>query len=213
MFINWLSNIQAGVSERSKVPRWGSEGLWRPCIPAAGASPRLRSAWPPSCWVLFPWQPRYSPSPAQKHTQVHAHADKNIQNDNVFRFTVEYVQMHPVIMNHWMILNVLFSWLSSSCHCFIHFQARTLRSAHTGPSQPCHFTAHKNAPSEVFVFQWSQNIKSVYAECKQRNFQENIRRRYVMQTDNYTVQITLWEPKPVNSQASVHLLKVVWHAH
>lgn len=54
-----------------------------------------------------------------------------------------------------------------------------------------------------------ENIKSVYAECKQRNFQENIRRRYVMQTDNYTVQITFWEPKPVNSQASAHLLKVV----
>lgn len=62
MYINWLEGAEVGEAhEEELIPQWSSEGRWRPCILAVGALLQLRSAWPPSCWVPFLWQPRYSP--------------------------------------------------------------------------------------------------------------------------------------------------------
>ncbi len=89
----------------------------------------------------------------------------------------------------------------------IHFQPRTLRFAFE-PSQPCNLHGTKRLQVKCLFFSDPKTL-NLSTQNVSRYFQQNIRRRYVMQTDNYTLQITFWEPKPVNSQASVHLLKVV----
>lgn len=60
-------------------------------------------------------------------------------------------------------MKTLLSLLPASCHTFVPF------SAENTLSRVSRAILHRNKrpPSEVFVFQRSQNIKSVYTECKQ----------------------------------------------
>lgn len=178
MFINWLQNIQVGISNRSRVRTsvgfWGTvEALYPNCRSIASAAFRLATFLlgpVPVATSLFTFTCMCAD--ANTDTQVHTHEIRTprmtIFSDLQLNFI--YVQKHPVVMNHWMtkekLLKWLFSWLSSSCHSSIHFQAENTLLRFWAESA-VQSTSHKKAPSEVFVFQWSQNIKSVYAECKQ----------------------------------------------
>ena len=195
-YIKLLQKMWVSVSIGGKVdlvPRWGSEELWRPCIPAAAASPRLRSAWPLSCSALFPWQPRYSPSPACARMREQTREENTLVSawDTLAQVTLD---------------RTVFPRL---CFSFTLSVDSTLLS---GSSQPCNL--HRTRRLRVkCLFSSDPKTLNLSSQNVNRYFQENIRRRYVMQTDNYTVQIPFGEPRPVKSQASVHLFKVVWHAH
>lgn len=103
--------------------------------------------------------------------------------------------------------------MTSSFHAFIHFQPRKLCLAFWAESA-VQFTSRRKKRKKTrkrlqvkCLFFSDLKTLNLSTQNVSRYFQEYISRRYVMQTDNYTLQITFWEPKPVNSQASVHSLK------
>lgn len=200
LYIKQIWNIQAGEGVFTSAGFWGTvEALYPSCSSIASAAFRLATFLlgpVPVATSLFTFTCMGMEENTHIKKPVHTSEIKTLAIFADSQLNILVLLMHPVVI---------------MTNCSLVFLKKVSFLSFSELRQPCSAHCTKRIWVKCLFFSNPKTL-NLSIQNVSRNFQENIRRRYVIQTDNYTVQITFWEPKPVNCQASAHSVKVVWHA-